>query len=409
MGKGWPPESIINGRYRLMEMVAITGQAIVYRALDMVTGMVVAVKQALHPRDSSIGRQSIARLQREADLKLSSPYIVTVIACFEEEGYFCMVMKWYDGGSLQDRLGAGGRPLSLAEVRKLARQMAEALDVAHGASVIHRDIKPANVLIDASGDYALCDFGVAHLNYAATIADGRGLVGTPHYMSPQYFKTETADNSLDLFSLGVLLYEAATGQKPFDAEDIEDLIRAICTQEPADPCSLTPDLDADTTKIILKLLRKDPRRGYQSARELMRDLDEGFQEDEDPEAECPVCGEKNPGDGIYCAWCGSLMAGAAEPFSGVIVVEEGPGSRNRVTVPPEGLVLTRREVAGGDPYFSRCHARIWFARGTHWIMDMGSTNGTLVDAREVPPRVPTAIRPGCRIRMGDTYCVFERL
>lgn len=268
------------GKYEVLQRLGRGGMAEVYRAYHPNLDRYVAIK-VLHSFLSDEG-DFRARFEKEAQniAKLRHPNIVQVYDFdFEEEtdSYF-MVMELIEGPTLKDYLydaSNGVRKLPLNEALRVIRQSTEALSYAHQRTMIHRDVKPANLMIDERehNRVVLTDFGIAKLLTGSQNTLSGGLVGTPAYMSPEQGMGETGDERSDLYSLGVILYQMLTGGLPYDAETPMALILQHMNDPIPSVLLVEPHLPPAVDKVLQKLLAKEPAERYQSAQELMVDLD----------------------------------------------------------------------------------------------------------------------------------------
>jgi len=256
------------GRYEVVEQLGKGGMAIVYLAHDPYIKRQVAVK--VLPRKFTHDPQFRIRFQREAEViaTLEHAYIVPVYDFGDHEGEPFIVMRYLPGGTLADRLSTG--PLPIPEITPLFQSISSALDYAHKMGVIHRDIKPGNILFDSEGKASLSDFGIAKIQEATAAFTGTGnLVGTPAYMSPEQAMGEkTIDGRSDIYSLGVVLFQALSGELPFKA-DTPMGVAVAHIQEPV-PSLLErrPDLPLGFEDIVHKALDKDPAKRFQTAAHL---------------------------------------------------------------------------------------------------------------------------------------------
>ena len=206
---------------------------------------------------------------------LSHANIVNVFDVGSEEvdgkSLHYIVMELIEGSTLRDAIQRQGK-FSNSAIAKISKQIASALECAHEHNIIHRDIKPANILITKAGDVKVTDFGIARISTTATITYTSSILGTVHYISPEQAKGHFIDQKSDIYSLGVVMYEMATGQVPFDADNSVGIAIKHIQDEPAAPIEKNPSLDKGLNQIILKCMKKDPANRYLSTRELLRDL-----------------------------------------------------------------------------------------------------------------------------------------
>jgi tRNA A-37 threonylcarbamoyl transferase component Bud32/tetratricopeptide (TPR) repeat protein len=277
--------TLIQGRYRLLERIGRGGMGEVWRARDESLGRRVAVK-CLKPlgtqHDHSFTRVLRERFRREARVAASLQHRgVTVVHDFGEcEGVLFLVMELLEGRDLSRMLEDNKHhPLPVADVLDIAEQVAAALAYTHEQGIVHRDLKPANIVRLADGTVKICDFGIARLGHDVGFTarlTGTGIaMGTPHYMSPEQIGGEEVDRRSDLYSLGCVLYEIATGVPPFDLDDAWAILVGHRDTEPAPPRTHRPELPAHLDRIILDLLAKRPEQRPDDARVLGRRLTEG--------------------------------------------------------------------------------------------------------------------------------------
>lgn len=251
------------GPYRLLQGIALGGRAAVFRGRDERSGDLVAVKV---PIEGALAGPAVRnRLRREATAlgKLRHPSVAALLDSGSQDGIDFLVLEWVKGPTLADRL-----PLDEAAVLALGFQLASALNEAHRQGVLHCDVKPGNVLLPPGGPPKLIDFGQARLaEEDAPIPDSRKALredaGTIPYMAPEWYQGRRPGARVDLWSLGVLLYEAATGKRPFQGEDPEEIVAAVLGSTPAPPSAVRPGISPRLDRIILGALEKDPdRRAY---------------------------------------------------------------------------------------------------------------------------------------------------
>ena len=273
------------GRYTIIGQLGAGGMGIVYRARDEKLEREVAIKMVSRGVLASEEARRHFRKEALALAKLNHAHIAAVYDVGEQDGADFLVMELVQGQSLAARLRSG--PLPVNDATAIARQVAEALGQAHEHGVIHRDLKPANVMITPKGDAKVLDFGLAKLltsgiDSTMSVAETRGLLGTPVYMSPEQALGKSVDARTELWSLGVLYYESLAGRPPFSANNSLDVLHAITGAPLPSIRAIRPELPPLAEHIVTRALEKDCDLRYQRAvdmetdlKRLSRDLDPG--------------------------------------------------------------------------------------------------------------------------------------
>src|ERR1700756_4878811 len=268
--------------YRILGKLGGGGMGVVYEAEDLKLGRHVALK--FIPENLAGDAKALERFEREARAasQLNHPNICTIHAIEDNNGHPFIVMEKLEGQSVKQMIH--GKPMDLDEVLDIGVQVADALAASHAKGIIHRDIKPANVFLTRSGQAKVLDFGLAKLTTEAKLATSTdtgiedsltavGVIpGTAVYMAPEQARSEPLDPRSDLFSFGVVLYEMATGKKPFSGTNIVTTLDAVLHQKPAPPSSVNPAVPSELENIIGRAMEKDKGKRYQGAAEMKADL-----------------------------------------------------------------------------------------------------------------------------------------
>jgi serine/threonine protein kinase len=262
------------GRYEILGELGRGGMGVVYKAKDPVIGRTVAVK-TIRLSEEGTGMshaQLVERFQTEARAAglLTHPNIVVIYDAGETDGLYYITMELVNGKSLRSLLDSGEK-FTLPRLLRIMEQVCSALQFAHDNNVVHRDIKPANIMLAADDFVKITDFGTAKImQYGG--AQQTAAMGTPGYMSPEQIKGKVVDGRADIFSLGVMLYELTTGQRPFRGQDVATILYRILNEDPVPPQKLNTSLPLGVSSTILKALAKSPHLRYENCRELLEDL-----------------------------------------------------------------------------------------------------------------------------------------
>ncbi|MDO4805930.1 MAG: Stk1 family PASTA domain-containing Ser/Thr kinase [Coriobacteriales bacterium] len=260
------PSRRLGGRYTIQDKIGTGGMAVVYRGLDEVLGRTVAVKIMLpqYATDESFA----ARFKQEAQAAaaLQSPYIVSVYDWGKDGDTYYIVMEYLRGTDLKSGIRKHGA-LDCRKVAQIGSQISQALTIAHRHDIIHRDIKPQNIMVQPDGNIKVMDFGIARAKNSHLTADN-SVLGTAHYVSPEQTQGRQLGPTTDIYSLGIVMYEAATGRVPFNGDDAISVAYKQVNEPPMPPSQINPLVDPALESIILKCMQKNPADRFQTANEL---------------------------------------------------------------------------------------------------------------------------------------------
>ena len=264
------PGKVLGGRYQVQDRIGTGGMATVFRGRDDVLGRTVAIKTMLpqYATDPSFA----ARFKQEAQAAaaLQSPYIVSVYDWGKDGDTYFIVMEYLRGTDLKSGIRKHGA-LDCKKVAQIGSQIAQALSVAHKHDIIHRDIKPQNIMVQPDGNIKVMDFGIARAKNSHLTQDN-SVLGTAHYVSPEQTQGKELGPTTDIYSLGIVMYESATGQVPFKGDDAISVALKQVSEQPVPPSQINPNVDPQLEGIILKCMQKDPAARFQTADELARVL-----------------------------------------------------------------------------------------------------------------------------------------
>lgn len=261
-----------NNRYTLTERVGLGGMAEVYRAKDNVLGRTVAVKVMLPQYAADPTFTKRFRQEAASAANLQSPYIVSVYDWGLDGETYYIVMEFLRGTDLKTAINERGA-INQRKAAEIGSQIAQALTVAHEGGVIHRDIKPQNIMIQPDGNIKVMDFGIARAGDAG-LSQTATVLGTAHYVSPEQAQGKELTGASDIYSLGVVLYEATTGKLPFDGQDAVSVAVKQVNEIPAPPSTINPNIDPGLEAIIMKALEKDPNKRFKDAAEMRHVLND---------------------------------------------------------------------------------------------------------------------------------------
>src|SRR6266542_2959271 len=309
------------GPYKILAPLGAGGMGEVYRAKDPNLGRDVAIK--VLPEAVAGDAERLARFEREARslAALNHPNIVTIFSIEESGGTRFLAMELVEGESLDTLLVSGGLPLS--RFFEISVPLSEALSAAHERGIVHRDLKPGNVMVTSEGRVKVLDFGLAKrepadsdANLTNTPTESRAeltsegqVFGTVAYMSPEQARGGKVDARSDVFSLGVLLYQMLTGERPFKGASGADMISSILRDRPPSVAELRAELPPHLARILRRCLEKDPRDRYQTSRDVYNELKElraetslDVRADPTPAASSEAAGGEKAAAGAPAAW-----------------------------------------------------------------------------------------------------------
>ncbi|HEV2861360.1 MAG TPA: serine/threonine-protein kinase [Pyrinomonadaceae bacterium] len=258
------------GEYRIVDYVGAGGMGEVYRAVHSKLARPAAVKVLTQ---ATQGGGFVERFFNEARIQasLQHPNVATLYDFCEVSGQPCIIMEYVDGQTVAERIAAYRDALPVAEIVYVFEKVVEAIDYIHRHGVIHRDIKSNNIKVGAEGTVKLLDFGIAKGQTSQNLTQAGSVVGTLHYMAPELVRGGAADERADIWSLGVLLYEMATGRVPFDSDTLGDLCDRIGRADYTPPARVNPRLPREVTQIISRCLKCNPAERYRTASDLLAD------------------------------------------------------------------------------------------------------------------------------------------
>ncbi len=261
----------LGARYEILKEIGEGGMAMVYKARCKLLNRYVAVKVLKNEYSRDLEFVKRFRAEAQSAASLTHPNIVSVYDVGEENGINYIVMELLEGDTLKDEIERKGK-LPSDTVLKYASQIASALEAAHNAKIVHRDIKPQNIVLTSNNIAKVTDFGIAKMSSKETITSATSTMGSVHYFSPEHAKGCYTDEKSDIYSLGVVMYEMATGKLPFNADTPVTVALKQIQEEPTAPKDLEPSVSLALNDIILKAMAKKPADRYQTASAMLDDI-----------------------------------------------------------------------------------------------------------------------------------------
>ncbi|MDX1520979.1 MAG: FHA domain-containing serine/threonine-protein kinase [Anaerolineae bacterium] len=401
------------GGYELKEIVGAGGMASIYKGYDEKLSRWVAIKVVTIQASSGGEEKTMLarfRLEAQAIAALRHRNILTIYSYGEEDGWAYIVMEFVPGGSLKDRMDKK-KVFTWQEALTIIIPVSQALAFAHGRQIIHRDIKPANILMPQDDWPLLADFGLAKMQQNSggskpNLTMPGQVLGTMAYAAPEQIQEGEIDHRVDIYSLGIVLYELLTGQLPFKGATAFDFLMARLTDPPVPLLEANPDVPPAFGPILEQALAPDPEARFQ----LMEDFSQALMQTRYELSQSIV----TPAPGAYA----NLNKNKAMSKVRLRVM---PGGQEILASSESELIIGRAyksmapdidlaPYGGSKAGVSRRHGRIVRGGDRGWMAeDLGSTNGTFVNGVRLPPNKPVALTNGDLIRCGQIELEFSEV
>jgi serine/threonine-protein kinase len=397
------------GGYELKAQIGAGGVASIYKGFDERLARWVAVKViSIHATGGETEETVLERFRQEAQAiaALRHRNILTIYGYGEEDGYAYIIMEFVPGGSLKDLIDAGKR-FTWDQTLTIVIPVSQALAFAHQHNIIHRDIKPANILMPQDDWPLLADFGLAKMertNRPNLTMPGQ-VLGTMAYAAPEQIQEGEVDTRIDIYSLGIVLYELLSGRLPFEGETSFDFLMARLTEPPKPLLEVNPDVPQIFVPIVNKALAQNPDDRYQTMTEFSEVLIEirnTLSRGLTAPRRAPISTSVIHSDQLKEPKVFLKLTANGQEISPKYQPELLVGRAHKDTVPDINLTPHGGTQAG----VSRRHATI-FRRGEQWfVQDLGSTNGTFVNGQKLAPNQSRVIRQGDKLRFGQIELEF---
>jgi serine/threonine-protein kinase len=269
------PGDILDGRFKILQIINRGGMAWIYQALDRTTGETVAVKIPLMQCESQAGFYDRFQREEAIGLTLEHPYVVKFVWCGVAKCRPYIVMEYLEGRTLAARLNETS-PLPESEIARIASQICGALDYLHRKGIIHRDLKPENIMLCDDKTIRIMDFGIAKSAQARRLTFGgfSSTVGTPDYIAPEQVEGKRGDARTDIYSLGAMLYVMTTGAAPYEGDSAYVVMNARLSGDPEAPRKKNPQISLPMEEIVLHAMERDPAKRFHSALAMKAELDD---------------------------------------------------------------------------------------------------------------------------------------
>jgi len=267
------PGTVIAGRYEVVKCLGAGSMGLVYACRHReLSGHLVAVK-VLFPEVAQ-DRVAAARFRNEifASYGVSHPNVVRAYEYIRDGDLVAYTMEFVGGGDLADKLNSNGKLMPINEIVRLLIQMCGGVQAIHDAGIVHRDLKPENILLTSDGQVKIADFGIARTGHGPKLTEHGGVVGTIHYVSPEYILNSHVDWRSDIYALGILAYEMFTGDSPFQGDSVYATMTKRLKFDPPPPSSIRSECPKELDHVVLKALVREPEARYQAALDMQRDL-----------------------------------------------------------------------------------------------------------------------------------------